>query len=587
MKLMVHVLVIIQFVNYRLYSKRFKKMKAMILAAGYGTRLLPHTKKLPKPLFPMAGKPVLEITIQKLIKAGCEKIILNTHHLSDQIENFILSRNYPIEVKTCYEPKILGTGGAIGNMMDFAGNDPFLVINSDIITDIDYESIYNFHKNHEYPVTLIMHDYTKFNNVQVEKGYIKKFHGAISQNLSLLAFTGIHVIDPTISEFIPKGIFTNIIDIYKKILKNGFHIKAYIAENLYWEDIGSPEGYASASFHMLSKIAFQKFSQNKTVNDFDKITKTKLKGDGSTRIWSRLTTTDKAQSVIMVEHGIRPIDAINSEVDSFIAIGKHFYKSEIPVPKIYHHDAFSGMVFLEDLGNTHLQDLILKTTNESQIIKYYKDVIDILIEISIKAKESFDLSWTYQTKYYDKNMILQFESKYFVEAFLNQWCGLNVEFQSIEHEFTELAKETCEITNFGLMHRDFQSRNIMYYKNKLYVIDFQGARFGPVQYDLASLLIDPYVSLSKDVQDILLRYCFDELCSIKELDKKSFYKAYEYCALHRNMQMLGAFAHLSKNVGKKSFEKYIPQAVSNLKSRIANWNYYKSNKLTKIILENL
>jgi NDP-sugar pyrophosphorylase family protein len=126
-------------------------MKALILAAGLGTRLLPFTKNTPKALFPVAGRPLLDIIILSLQNAGCKAIIVNTHHLSKKIDSYLLQHKYAIPVITRYEPKILGTGGAIKNVADFWDNDPFMVINSDIITDIDLKRVYDFHLNHSCP----------------------------------------------------------------------------------------------------------------------------------------------------------------------------------------------------------------------------------------------------------------------------------------------------------------------------------------------------------------------------------------------------------------------------------------------------
>ena len=89
-------------------------MKALILAAGFGTRLRPFTEDTPKPLFPIAGRPLLDILIRNLQDAGCEAIIINTHHLYLKIKSFIAKQSYTIPVCTRHEPEILGTGGAIG-----------------------------------------------------------------------------------------------------------------------------------------------------------------------------------------------------------------------------------------------------------------------------------------------------------------------------------------------------------------------------------------------------------------------------------------------------------------------------------------
>ena len=123
-------------------------MKAMILAAGYGTRLQPYTNHTPKPLFPIAGRPLLDAIIRRLQQAGCRAVIVNTHHLHQQIEDFIAGQHYSLEVYTRHEPQILGTGGAVKNVADFWDNQPFMVINADIIADIDLAKVYITHCRH-------------------------------------------------------------------------------------------------------------------------------------------------------------------------------------------------------------------------------------------------------------------------------------------------------------------------------------------------------------------------------------------------------------------------------------------------------
>ena len=91
----------------------------MILAAGMGTRLLPYSEKTPKPLFPVAGRPLLDITIRALERAGSTAVIINTHYLNQKIDSFIKKNKYGIPVYTRHEPVILGTGGSIKNAIDF------------------------------------------------------------------------------------------------------------------------------------------------------------------------------------------------------------------------------------------------------------------------------------------------------------------------------------------------------------------------------------------------------------------------------------------------------------------------------------
>jgi aminoglycoside/choline kinase family phosphotransferase len=131
-----------------------------------------------------------------------------------------------------------------------------------------------------------------------------------------------------------------------------------------------------------------------------------------------------------------------------------------------------------------------------------------------------------------------------------------------------IADNALEHSVDGLMHRDLQSKNIMIHNDKIYFIDFQSARKGPLQYDLASLLIDPYVNLSKGIQEELVSYTLSRLKIESTAQQDKFKKCYHYCCVTRNLQFLGAFAFLSRIKGKKRFESYIPQAVRSLKSNI-------------------
>jgi aminoglycoside/choline kinase family phosphotransferase len=190
--------------------------------------------------------------------------------------------------------------------------------------------------------------------------------------------------------------------------------------------------------------------------------------------------------------------------------------------------------------------------------------IDLLIRIAQRGADQFDPAWCYQTPAYSKSMILEAECRYFVDAFLNTYLGLNQPYDKFKEEFEFLAESALQHAVQGLMHRDFQSRNIMIKNSNLYVIDFQGARMGPLQYDLASLLIDPYVDLPPDIQSRLLAYCLKQLTSQMTVTAAEFRRCYRYCCLTRNLQMLGAFGFLTRVKQKPYFEKYIPTAVRTL-----------------------
>ncbi|MEA3414617.1 MAG: sugar phosphate nucleotidyltransferase [Thermodesulfobacteriota bacterium] len=543
-------------------------MKAMILAAGLGTRLLPFTESTPKPLFTISGRPLLDIIIHSLQSAGCEAVIINTHHLYKNIDSFLASQHYAIPVYTLYEPVILGPAGAIKNAAYFWDTQPFMVINSDIFTDIDLRKVYDFHLSHNHHATLVLHDCAEFNNVWVDKNdFITGFQGqgkeANAGHTRKLTFTGIQVLDPEILELIPDKIFSGSVGVYRKLILSGKKIKAYISKKYYWKDIGTSERYKETVFDKMAPQAFKKAFPGCVCK---KIECSKLKEDGSDRKWHRLTASGR--SIVMVDHGIRK-EPGTSEIDSFVLIGRHLYDKGISVPAIYLYDTFSGIVFLEDLGDVNLQAMVKAGKNLKQILSYYKSIIKLLIKMSVFGVKEFDRSWPYQTSYYDKEVILENECRYFVDAFLRRYLKLNICYDDFEDEFILLADKALEFSVNGFMHRDLQSRNIMIKDRKPYFIDFQGGRIGPIQYDLASLLIDPYVALSRNMQDQLLDYCVDKLSSYIHIDKKKFCLCYKYCAITRNLQMLGAFGYLSRVKGKTYFEQFIPAAVKTLRYNLS------------------
>ena len=269
----------------------------------------------------------------------------------------------------------------------------------------------------------------------------------------------------------------------------------------------------------------------------------------------------------MVDHGIRQT-ALTSEVDSFVHLGRHLYRQGVSVPKIYFYDTFSGLVFLEDLGNVHLQQTVHSKTDLT-VIGLYKSVIEQLIKLSRNGAAQFDRNWTYQTPDYNQELIIEKECRYFLEAFLNNYLNFKERFEDLQADFIALADKALQYATMGFMHRDMQSRNIMVKGRDIYFIDFQGGRIGPIQYDLASLLIDPYVELPHAIQTQLIGYSIEVLSALTELNPEKFLACYHYCALTRNLQILGAFAYLSKEKGKKHFERYIPAAVRSLKANLA------------------
>jgi aminoglycoside/choline kinase family phosphotransferase/dTDP-glucose pyrophosphorylase len=546
-------------------------MKALILAAGFGTRLLPHTNSIPKPLFTLNQRPLLDLAIEKLIACGCDKIFINTHHCHEQIEAFVRQHRFKDRIQTLYEPKILDTGGAIANSRRFLDKEPFFVINADIICDIDLKQVYESHlashRDSKALATLVLHDCPEFNKIRVDgQGFIENFNAPPGKGL---AFTGVQVLSPDIYAHMPMADMSGVsdikvfssIDVYKNLCPSK-RIKAHVADPIYWRDIGTIPAYTQTSQQCLTGQLL-----GLPTNRLHEIHITPIAGDGSDRHWYR--ACHGKRSLVLSDHGICLAQSENhSQLQAFVNIGVHLVSQKIAVPKVLGHDVLSGQVALEDLGDVHLSAVVHQTQNPATLMALYKRVIDQLIEFSQTGGLNFDTRWTCQTTSYSKELILEKECAYFMTAFIQGFLGREDTFESFAHEFNVIADNALEHSVDGLMHRDLQSKNIMIHNDKIYFIDFQSARKGPLQYDLASLLIDPYVNLSKGIQEELVSYTLSRLKIESTAQQDKFKKCYHYCCVTRNLQFLGAFAFLSRIKGKKRFESYIPQAVRSLKSNI-------------------
>lgn len=221
-------------------------MQAMLLAAGFGTRLRPYTLVRPKPLFPICNVPLLHILLDKLVAAGCEQIVVNCHHLADQIKAAVTDRP---EVILQHESEVLGTGGGLRKALDLFADEPVLVMNGDIYHDIDLSRLLEAHAAGGSSVTMALHDYPRFNSVQVRGERVCGFSEGTdvadyldTADKNMLAFTGIHVLNRAVIEQIPAGCFFHIIALYKERAQAG-QIGCVRVDGCFWRDIGTPADY--------------------------------------------------------------------------------------------------------------------------------------------------------------------------------------------------------------------------------------------------------------------------------------------------------------------------------------------------------
>lgn len=213
-------------------------MQAMILAAGFGSRLLPYTKYKPKPLFPILNTPLLVLTLDRLKESGFDHIIVNCHHLKEQVKEVLAEHRVIVQE----ENEILGTGGGLRMAFDQLRDEPLLVINGDIYHTLDCKKLYRQHQQSSAEVTLAVHDYPRFNTLLVDNGRLMQF--ADNTTGGNMAFTGVHVLNPGILEPIAPEKKSCIIKRYSSLLQdNPDSFKLVRVDNCFWTDMGTPTDY--------------------------------------------------------------------------------------------------------------------------------------------------------------------------------------------------------------------------------------------------------------------------------------------------------------------------------------------------------
>jgi NDP-sugar pyrophosphorylase family protein len=244
-------------------------MKAMILAAGFGTRLFPLTIDRTKPAIPFLGKPLVGYVAEYIGGFGFKDIVVNLHHQPDSVidalgngEQFGVHIDYTHE-----EPRILGTAGALDNAREFLGNETFLVVNGKIITDIDIGAAVETHRRTGALATMILKPNIKrekFTVVEVADGFVTGFgqdarplteeeiRDAEHEPVSPMMFTGIHIFEPRVFDYIPRGVYSDIVPtFYNPALAKKEKIAAHVTDGE-WFELSTIQRYLDISLAVMN-----------------------------------------------------------------------------------------------------------------------------------------------------------------------------------------------------------------------------------------------------------------------------------------------------------------------------------------------
>ena len=304
-----------------------------------------------------------------------------------------------------------------------------------------------------------------------------------------------------------------------------------------------------------TRIRFPRF-------DADEIDIAPIEKGGSDRKFYRVRSSPE-QSIILVKYNLE-----REENRNYVRIAQFLAEHGVRVPQIYFHDPTEGLIWIEDLGELDLFNyraepwLVRRAFYESaldEIAKLHRLPEEVCLQIKDELPGEFNAA------------LYRWEQGYFFENCLGRYFQIdNAKLAALATLPTlgEIAEALARFPRV-LVHRDFQSQNIIIRNSQAYLIDFQGMRPGLAEYDLASLLYDPYVDLSEDERGELIAYYRELQMSNGIAVDGEFATKLRLCAMQRLMQALGAYGFLGLVRGHKSFLRHIPKALQSLSDIVA------------------
>lgn len=220
--------------------------KVVLMAGGLGKRLMPLTRDMPKPMLIVGGKPILETIIERFAKYGFRNLIISINHLAEKIVDYFGDgEKFGVSIEYVREDKKLGTAGAL-SLINSGMDEPFFVMNGDVLTKLNYKNIYDFHLRHKAYATMCVREYDMeipYGVVQTKKSDIVSIKEKPVQKFYVNA--GVYMLDPGIIKFIPRDVYTDMTDLFELIVGKKKKTVSFPVRE-YWKDIGKKEDLIEA-----------------------------------------------------------------------------------------------------------------------------------------------------------------------------------------------------------------------------------------------------------------------------------------------------------------------------------------------------
>ena len=520
-----------------------KIRKAIVLAAGHGTRLRPFTCVTPKPLMPVWGEPMIARVVAMLRSWGVDDIAFNSHCLHEQVKAWAgayrrdaAAAGDEVKVKVSYEPEILGTGGVLNPLREWIGNEPFYLVNGDIVVE-----------NAPNPAAeepelggadaigcaLVSEEGPRTIEVEPESGFVTNWRSDDPGWAGTYTYCGIAALKPEVLSFVKPDGFSSIVSAFESAMSAGKFVKAVRSSEMLWTDAGTIPSYIELN-HDGDDNAFADFPQVKAALDAVKASgEIKFMGArGSERVFFKC---DKGV-IVLYDDGNRDENGLYAGHAKFLA------SKGVPVPEVLADLASMKTLVLSDAGSERKMSLAdYRHVVEGLVL--FNSLGDEAVKAGLDLLPGFDdETWKWERDLFRKHCL--------GSRFAREMPA------EVEKELVGVAA-VLEKEPKALVHRDFQSTNVLWTGDDFRFIDFQGMRLGPAAYDLASLVYDPYVKLSGDDRDALVSL-YAEKCGRPEISK-----VLPLAAVQRLVQCLGAYGRLA-SVGQPQFGRHSLPALENL-----------------------
>ena len=512
--------------------------KAVVLAAGHGTRLRPFTCATPKPLMPVWGETMLSRIMKLLRERGVDDIVVNSHHLHEQIR--VWTDEYrknaqaagdKVRIKVSYEPEILGNGGVLNPLREWIGEDPFYLVSSDIVMENvpDLERPFERLKTSGcIGVALVTEQGPRTIEVEPESKFITCWRSPDPGVEGTFTYCGFAILKPAILKCVKPDGFSSIITAFEKaMMEGGKFIKAVESKDLLWEDAGTILRYID-------------LNRDGDDNGFADIPQLKAVGATNPKF---LGARGSERVFFGCDQGIAVLydDGNRDENGKYPGHARWLKAKGIPVPEI-----------LADIPEKKAMLMSNAGTERKMSLEDYVKVVETLVKFNALGSEP-DVP---------ANLIPPFDDETWEwerNLFAKYCLGANFQMEMPEAVRKELegVAEILEREPKALVHRDFQSTNVLWKGDDLTFIDFQGMRLGPAAYDLASLVYDPYVTFTEGERRALVALY------AKTAGRPEFEKVLPFAAVQRLSQCLGAYGRLA-SVGHPQFGKHVVPALTNL-----------------------